>query len=96
MKIIQVLEQTGLQVNFDDSATSSRRRLLMKSMLPDSLKFALLSNNTSALEELIGLKKDIICYIASPARESDMPKDDNKPSEDDEPPYEEKGFLKAG
>jgi hypothetical protein len=100
MNTTQILEEVGQQPKFN--GLSCRKDLLMNSKLSGKLKSALITNDRFALEELGGFNRQIICYIASPARESDMPKDGNKPSDDNQPlnddesPYEETALLKVG
>ena len=60
------------------------------------MKTALVSNDRSSLEKLVGFKKDIVCYIASPEKEGDIPKDGNTPPKEDDPLNEEARLSKAG
>jgi hypothetical protein len=96
MKITQVLEIIGQQPQMRHAATINCKKLLTEMSIPIMVQTALIINDRCALEKLAGFRRDIICFIATPAKERDMPKDDNKPPKDDEPVKEEAIIAKAG
>jgi len=96
MKITKVLETIGLEPQLRHSATIDCEKLLTEMSIPTAVTIALISNDRYALEQLAGFKRDIICFIATPAKERDMPKDDNKPPKGDEPLKEEALLARVG
>jgi len=89
MQITQALEKIGQQPDLKKVAVDKRKKLLEKLSVPDVFHIPLISNDRKSLERLAGFKKDIVCYIAAPEKESDMPKDGNKPPQEDNPLNEE-------
>ena len=95
MKVTNALEDIGQQPELKKMVNIDAEIILTKQLDPRNLQKALLSNDRSTLEKLAGFKQDIICYIASPEKDDDIPKDGNKPSEEDNPLNEEAILNKA-
>ena len=96
MHITQALEKIGQQPVLKNIAINEGKKLLEKLSVPCVFHIPLISNDRNALEKLAGFKKDIVCYIAAPEKESDMPKDGNKPPQEDDPLNEEATLSKVG
>jgi len=95
MNITDSMECIGQQPSLKKAAASHAEKILTQQLIPAILQKALLSNDKIALEKLAGIKKDIVCFIASPAKEGEIPKDDNKTPEEDEPLHEEATLLRV-
>jgi hypothetical protein len=95
MNITHALEQIGQQPALKQVATNEGKKLLTMLSIPNVLQTALISNDRNTLEKLAGFKKDIVCYIASPEKEGDLPKDGNKPPQEDNPLNEEETLSKV-
>lgn len=88
MNITTILENIGQQSNLKYSAVNYEQ-LLTEMFVPSPLKKALIANDKEQIANLSGCKKDIICFISSPEKEGDVPKDNN------EPPMEDEDFPQA-
>lgn len=86
--ITQVLEKIGQQSNLKYCAEVNSELQLTEMLVPAVIRKVLIANDKSALAKLSDTKEDIICFISHPGQEHEMPKDDNKPAED-EPKHEE-------
>jgi hypothetical protein len=95
MDITLALEKIGQQPILKKMAINEGKKLLDKMSVLEVLKVPLISNDRNSLEKLAGFKKDIVCFIASPAKEDDMPKDGNKPPQEDDPLNEEATLNKV-
>ena len=94
MDILKALENIGQTPKFESTSNSQLRSLLTSLFVPEYLLTPLLANDKETLEEVAGFKKDIVCFILSPAREQEVPKEDHKPPEDEDEPYEQSSLLK--
>jgi hypothetical protein len=95
MDVTQALEKIGQQPSLKKIAIEEGRKILGRLSVPGTLQKPLISNDRSSLEKLAGFRKDIVCFIASPAKEGDMPKDGNKPPQEDDPLNEESKLSKV-
>jgi hypothetical protein len=95
MNTVKVLAEIGQNPKLKNTSGSQMRELLSGMFIPEQLLTPLLKNDKKALEEA-GFKQDIVCFILSPAREREVPKDDHKPPEEDEVPYEKSSILQFG
>ncbi len=98
MDTLKILEVIGQSPKLKNMPSDQSRELLRSMLIPELLITPLLTNDRQSLEEIAGFKQDIICFVLSPAREREVPKDDNKPPEEDEDrePYENSSLLKFG
>ena len=81
--ITDVLERIGQQSTLKYRAEVNCDLQLTEMRVPAVIRNALITNNKSELAKLSDTKKDIICFISIPSKEHEMPKDDNKPVEDE-------------
>ncbi|WDD97020.1 MULTISPECIES: hypothetical protein [Thalassomonas] len=81
--ITDVLEKIGQQSNLKYSTEVDCELQLTEMRVPAVIRKVLIANDKSELAQLSDNKKDIICYVSAPAKEHEMPKDDNKPAEDE-------------
>lgn len=96
MNITNVLAEIGQQAHLKNATTTEREMLFTEMYIPTAVQTALITNDRESLEKLAGFKQNIICFIGSPAKERDTPKDDNKPPQEDEPFKEQPQIAKTG
>jgi len=68
------------------------RQQLTEMFVPNNIQDALVTNDKRELSNLLGINQDIVCYVFSPQKERETPKDDNKPKPDDLP-YPEDSMI---
>ena len=96
MSITDVLEKIGQQSNLKYSAEVDSRRLLTEIFVPNVVQRALVEKDKNTLSKLFGVRQDIVCFISSPSKEHDTPKDDNKPEPEDLPFPDESSISRVG
>ncbi|WDE07615.1 hypothetical protein SG34_012410 [Thalassomonas viridans] len=91
--ITDVLERIGQQSNLKYGAEIDCELQLTEMRVPAVIRKVLITNDKSELAKLSDTKKDIVCFIAAPGKEHEMPKDDNKPSPEEPEHQDEQSAI---
>jgi len=83
-QLLITLEKIGQSAAFANSIYENNEIVINNEMLGEGRMSLTLADTKAMVDNLKG-GHDIVCFIFSPAKEHEVPKEDNKPPKEDEP-----------